>query len=272
MPIEPAQANLTESLIEWLSSEGYVLEYKTLHALRAAGMNATMGFHINSRDGVPREIDVTSLAVAAKNQDAQCLYVIRLICECKYTAEKPWVILQSGLASGLPQDWQSLPHSKGIDEVGTILSRNPRFAEGLWHFAPRQHVGHTITQAFRKDNRDHAFSSLQKVANAAWDWVLLDGHNGTSVNLICIPAIVLQGDLFEAWCPKGNDRFEVRQVPYGRLAWTGAQNGTMIDVVTQSGLDAWAKMVSKTVAGLFDVCGAKPLHAEEYQRALAAET
>jgi hypothetical protein len=270
MSNKPAPTNLTDTLIEWLSSEGYVLEYQTLHALRAAGMKATMGFHINSQEGVPREIDVTSLAVAAKNDNAQSNYVIRIICECKYTLDKPWVILQSGIASGLPQDWQSLPHSEGIDEVGAILAKNPRFVEGLWHFAPRQHLGHTITQAFRKDNRDYAFSSLQKVANAAWDWVHLDGLR-TSINLVCIPAIVLQGDLFEAWCLEGNDRFEVRQIPYGRLSWAGTQNGTMIDVVTQAGLDAWAKIVSKTVAGIFEACEAKQLRAEEIQHALEAE-
>jgi hypothetical protein len=45
----------------------------------------------------------------------------------------------------------------------------------------------------------------------------------------------------------------------------------MIDVVTQAGLDAWAKIVSKTVAGIFEACEAKQLRAEEIQHALEAE-
>jgi len=268
MPDEPAGENLKDSLVAWLSGEGYVLEYTTLHARRAAGMNATMGYHINSRDGVPREIDVTALSVAPKNERDQFPYVIRVICECKYTLNKPWVILQSGLSSGLPQDWQSLPHSERIDGIGAILASNPRFTEGLWHFASRRHVGHTITQAFRKDNRDHAFSSLQKIANAAWDWVLSAGPGGSFANLICIPAIVLQGDLYEAWCPEGSGRFQVNQIPFGRLSWSGAQNGTMIDVVTQAGLEDWAKMVRKTIDGIFKACKVEQMEAEDFRRSL----
>jgi hypothetical protein len=170
---------LEASVADWLEKTGYRLEYQTHSAFVRAGLVPTMAFHVKSAEGKIREIDVAVAEMHGR-------LLLKVLCECKYSTGKPWVLLSSDLPPFILADWMALPKSREladfpIDEISVHKNR----LEKSWHFNGPSHFAHSIILAHvgsdkdekRKDekrdddNRDFAFKSLQKIANTAWDYV-----------------------------------------------------------------------------------------------------
>jgi hypothetical protein len=164
-PEPEPEGSLESEVAKWLEETGYRLEFKTLGAFRRAGLNATMGFHVRSAEGKPREIDVSALKSRGR-------LFIRLLCECKYSIGKPWVLPCYGMAPEFFADWSILPKSRELHDIpfNSIDDWRPKL-EKCWHFSAPASLAHTIVQAHTKpddrSNRDLAFEALQKIANAA---------------------------------------------------------------------------------------------------------
>ena len=259
-------SELSDKISDWLSTEGLVLEYNTMHGLQNIGLNAQLGTHIVSKEGKSREIDVSAIVGSSDSIMKQSPVSILVCCECKYSVDRPWVMMKSGQKLSTAEAWDCLPHSTATHELGEMLPKLPQRVESLWHFQPEAEYGHTILQAFlgnkkdgREKSRDYAFEALQKVANASWDWVLEseretpDDEVPPYFSLVAIPVLIIEGRLFEAWCPDGGTAFEVNEVPFGRLCWLGLGSGTLIDVVTSQGLPEWSARLKETIDSLIEI-------------------
>ncbi|MFO0797900.1 MAG: hypothetical protein U0804_10500 [Gemmataceae bacterium] len=238
------KATLEAKVSEWLSTEGYRLEYLTSKAFRDAGLRTTMSYHVESEEGKRRELDVTAMS---KNSSEERPVVARVVCECKYSKEHPWVLLTQGLKAHFWADWVSVPKSTPLRETTSLTKQAKATLEGCWHFDARHVFAHGLVQAMKKDNRDIAFDSLQKIANAAWDCAEAPERRGFPAHIFVIPCIVVEAPLFLSWYNHDAGRFEVKPTKIGRLSWSGCREGTLVDVVHIDGLAEYAVEVKRTL-------------------------
>jgi hypothetical protein len=244
---------LSTKVADWLAKEGYVLEYRTHQAFGKAGLKATMGHYLDGPAGNQREIDVTALVQAS---DPNVSTIIRILCECKYSSEKPWVLLDSGLRANVFSDWHSLPQSANLRAKAAYIEGFARWLVESWHFSLDRTFAHSLVQVFRSGNHDVAYDALKKIANAAWDWADHPARSDANVCLIAIPALVVDAPLFSARYAADEGRFIVDEVSMGRLSWSGCRGGTVVDVVSARALDEYAEAVKKTCSQLIKVAPA----------------
>lgn len=242
---------LRDKVTEWLGGEGYRLEYIVHKAFRDIGLNATMSHHVETEEGKCREVDVAAFQQCGSQP--QRPRIVHVLCECKYSQEKPWLLMSSGLQSCLWADWASLPQSPRLRELSHHIVDYEDKLRNSWHFANGQPMAHSLLQAFRKDNRDMAFDALQKIANAAWDHVETPDRRGASAALVTIPCLVVEAPLFWAWFDYDRNGFTLEEVKFGRLSWSGARGGTMIDVVHLDAVLDYATAIKNTFAVILDV-------------------
>ncbi len=246
-----AEDKLTNKVEDWLGCEGYRLEYITHKALNDVGLTTVMSNYVESADGSLREVDIT--ASLMPDPEMTKLTSVRLMCECKYSVDKPWILLQSGIPANLACDWLSLPKSPLLHEISEDIEKYARLLFGSWHFDCGQYFAHNLVQAFRKNNRDIAFDSLRKIANAAWDYVETPHRRGAKAYLIAIPSIIVEAPLYWACFDHEKHQFVAKEVPYGRLSWGGCRNGTIVDIVHVRAINEYANTIRKTFNILIDV-------------------
>lgn len=140
-----------------------------------------------------------------------------------------------------------------MHEISGDIEKYARSLSGSWHFASEQYFAHNLVQAFRKNNRDIAFDSLKKIANAAWDYVETPHRRGANAYLIAIPSIIVEAPLYWAYFDHEKCQFVVKEVPYGRLSWGGCRNGTLVDIVHARALNEYANTIRKTFNILINV-------------------
>src|SRR2546430_17242027 len=104
------KGSIEDEVRKWLAKEGYRLEYLAHRAFSKVGLRAVLGGYVEGAEGKTREIDVT---VFSEVPDENLVHA-RALCECKYSAESPWVLLATGLAADLWADWVSTPQSKPL--------------------------------------------------------------------------------------------------------------------------------------------------------------
>lgn len=244
---------LSTKVADWLANEGYVLEYRTHQALQRAGLAATMGHYIEDPAGSQREIDVAALV---EDADASSAVHVRVLCECKYSSDKPWVLLDSGLRANIVVDWHSLPQSANLRAKASHVEELARWLVESWHFSLDRTFAHSLVQVFRKGNRDVAYDSLKKISNAAWDWAERPARSGATGCFIAIPTLVVDAPLFSAQYAADEASFIVNEVSMGRLSWSGCRGGTVVDVVAARALDEYAGAVKETCERLLMVAPA----------------
>ncbi len=235
---------------EWLASEGYRLEYLTHAAFKKVGIHATMSYYVETPDGKPREIDVAAF-LESSNQTSKI--ILRVLCECKYSMDKPWVLMLSDLSSHLFADWISIPQSKPLQDLSSTVSAYEKELEGCWHFAKGQRFAHNILQAFREKKRDTAYDSLQKISNASWDCAETPERRGSRAYVLAIPCLVVEAPLFVSWYDTVESKFQVKKVLYGRLSWDGCRGGTVVDVIHISAVIEYAKAIKTTFSKMISV-------------------
>ncbi len=241
--MDQTNSTLEERIVGWLAKQGYRLEYLTNKALKDAGLHSVLGGYVESSDSKAREIDVTAF-LGIRDHDI----VAKLLCECKYSVSHPWVLLASGLSSHLWADWTSTPQSRNLFPLaGSIIEQYAEKLQGCWHFSKGHYFAHSLVQALKPDNRDPAFDSLQKIANAAWDYVETPERRGANPYLIAFPCIVVEAPLFFAWFNYDADCFAVQRVPYGRISWSGCRSGTVVDVVHVNSIADYAGAIKNTL-------------------------
>ena len=241
---------LTSKIEDWLSKQGCLLECRTHDAFERVGFGTQVSTYINNSDGVPREIDV--LAQTGYHCGTHSYVSVNFVCECKYSANFPWVVMDSKPAFKLFRYFDMLPRSVHLREL-----KLP-WQVGCYHFSENSCFGHTVLQAFRpNDKPDLAYQSLHKIANAAWD-LARDPKQGDSSLFpanhaaYVFPCIVVDAPLFVATLDADQQRFTVREVNRYRLAWAGAAGGTLVDILRADDLEAYAIDCRKTTEQMGD--------------------
>lgn len=248
--MENKPESLSERLSSWLAKQGYALEFASHHAFKKAGFNPLLGTYISNPEGVLREIDIS--LTEELREDGRIPIEIRLCCECKYSKDRPWLLIDSNEKGDMQQSWHNLPHSPSLEGA---VSHGHVFTS-QWglnqteHFRDQQRWSHSLIQGLGKeggDNRDDAFNALRKIADAAWDWAEEWSrlHNFRTLTVV-VPCIIVDGELFRANFNPSESRFDVEPIESGRLLWSGCRGGTLVDVVQATALDKYAKSLRQS--------------------------
>jgi hypothetical protein len=238
---------LPAKVLSWMNSEGYPLEFKTARAFRDAGFWVRQGDYTTPVDGgPPREMDV--VANLDGSRDGASLLRISHVIECKWSADKPWILFKAG--SGISTA-ACVSQSIG-SELGEAILWKEAGATAMTSLsmfetpAPASFGGR---QAF-SGTRDLVFDALRSVTFAAsteahgYDRGPRRGEppGFPRAGVVVFPVVVIQGRLFEALEDRSGE-MTVHEVEASRVHWRGVPNVSphaTIDVVTSDAVQAFA--------------------------------
>ncbi len=201
------EAPLPEKLRGWLAREGYPFELQMGRVLREAGWQVFHGRHYADQEtGKLREMDLhAAWGPYVGDQDDLGMVGLGLVCECKVSEDKPWVVFTSG-------------ESDSVDRLAGHLAPGQLPARALAHaavtnrgrlraFNPAARIGHGITKAFtdsKAGDPTGPFSAVMAAVAAATalsrdfcSMILKHGQRDESWIEIYVPVVILKGLLFE---------------------------------------------------------------------------
>lgn len=226
---------LEKKLLAWLTGEGYPLEFFTAHSFRQSGLRVIQSDFVTDSSGKVREIDVA--ASLDFNVNDSILRIIHVV-ECKWSKDKPWLLFKDETtvrSSALVT--QMIANSAG-SAVAWLQAGNG----SLKNLSIFTGDGFTFSgrQAFSKD-ADRFYQSAQSVISNCVSMATsynqpLQSSRVFPITAICIPVIVLDGDLFEVLYDEEGEELKLEAKVHCRLRWKGNSEyrfNSVIDVVTK---------------------------------------
>lgn len=233
-----------------MNSQGFRLEYRAFAALwRRFPGHCRLDDYFVSADGAPCEIDVTAQLSHWQIQRGYG-FLLRVLCECKYSKSKPWVLLYGNSdPSWLISDWLHVPRTAALRDMPKLSEEQAKELQKAFHFSEGIWLAHSIVQAHtdgEQDRRGRAFDSLRKIAHAAWEFLDTAAAGATKLYGMAFPCLVLDGPLYAASFDPTTEKVQAREISYGRLCWTGCQNGTTVDVVRADAVEEYAEKLNES--------------------------
>lgn len=229
---------------DWLSGEGYPLEFSTATIFHKHGFRTHQGYYVkDNQSGSLREIDV--IAQATRSLDSAFVRV-EYVVECKWAGDKPWVVFTSETHTIAPT--ACIAQTIGSEAGQALLwcLAHDKTLQSLDAFHTPKQAGFNGRQAFSKGN-DVFYNALQSVASAAIslkrDLDRGEKHPERAVRfaVIILPLIVVEGMLFEASFDSESGQIVLAERDRIRVHWRGAESSifpfTTVDLVTANSLD-----------------------------------
>jgi hypothetical protein len=200
-PDEPTRIDVEK----WLASSGYPLEMRAAKTLRDAGYSeVAISQHFRDPDEPTklREIDVVGSFVFPLSANSR--FVVRLVCECKYSKGSPWInftsprnfqfgqFLSLTLANDAGQRYLAKAFSKPKEEgAQTVVPLEMGYH--VVRFARDEHAGKKSRPAEPHEAIDGAIRASQARASTVESRADL-----THACEIVIPVVVVDGTLYAA--------------------------------------------------------------------------
>jgi len=263
MTDQPRPRTAEEKVRTWLRRQGYPLEYEAARVLRGAGFETIQGWSYRDEDEAgmvrAREIDVLATLTGREPlypQDEGVSSRFSAAVECKHMTA-PWLVLTTAHAPA----WKPV-----VSDWMDVLVRQAKLS-AVAAFPLPSEVGFSVKTA---GDKDVAHTSLMQATNAA-SAACVQRPPGSPPQW-ALPLVVVRGDLFTLGYDR-RGRESLMEAPWCRLVWHGADAisfPTVVDVVTQPYLRAYARQLKKTAADVLraiDAQRASELDAEGRRRA-----
>jgi hypothetical protein len=230
--------SLENKILDWLSKEGYPLEFKVANIFRANGFYTFQGQYVKDfKTETPREIDI--LAQVSSDVDDSFLRICYVV-ECKWTENKPWVIFTDQNSQIAPAACiaQSIA-TKSAESILWILAAD-KDVQKLSIFRTPNRPGFNGRQAFGSQN-DLVFNTLQSIMSSCYSKKREYESNqknledSPSFGVLMIPIIVIEGRLFETFYNNQTKKIDIVEKDQIRLHWRGSEAWHLhstIDIVT----------------------------------------
>ncbi len=249
---------LQQRVEEWLSGEGYPLEFLCASIFTKHGLWVHQGLHVRDEKAQAlREIDVT--ASKQRSVGEQLLRITHVV-ECMSSQDEPWVVLTSrnGSISASACVAQTV-----ASELGHALLRSVAGDANLHAtdaFLTPSRPGFGGRQAFTKE-RDFFFSTLQSVVSGAfsvatkYDPKSLDSPTLPTCAEVVFPVVVVDAALFEAHFDTQTHKMVVEPSKRVRVHWKGCDRWphyASVDIVTIDGLDEFVRQRAQEMSLILD--------------------
>jgi hypothetical protein len=270
-PSNPKTTNspLGERVRAWLSTEGFPFEMEVASTFLASAYSVSQGIYYTEEvTQKPREIDLTATTTEYLS-DLKIAISVTCTAECKYSRDKPWVLLTAPRSAKCPiVGWGS--KRAGTNESGQTLLTN--VSEGDFTAQPflvgPASTGYSSVTAFRGNSPvDEAFAAPLGAAKAAR---ALAQTNQKSFSLakvvgqiecgIWVPLVVLNGLLFTATLASSKN-LVVKEIRWGRLLLKNPDAGgseTAVDIVTVAGMADYVKHVRTGLSAMVSKVRERP--------------
>lgn len=246
MSQEKTHKPLRKRVAEWLSGEGYPLEFRVAEKFREARFQVRQGQYVRDPEThLPREIDVLASRTRSRNRHLARVYNV---VECKYSRHKPWVVF-TGPSRISPAACIAQTIATDAGHAALWALAGDEGLQNLDVFSSPERPGFGGREAFSK-NVDVFYNSMQSVVSLSY--LLTQSYDkpprypseALKRAVVAFPVIVLDGTLFEAWFNRDSDELEVRERDRIRLHWRGAERWKMhatVDVVTVHSLSSFTE-------------------------------
>jgi len=236
---------------DWLRQEGYPLEMRTARVFRQRRWFLHHARRYKDQTlGREREIDLLAF-YDDKEKDPLSRIHGHLVVECKWTADKPWILFTSEQQALTPiGHFHSTPMTdtaaRAVEQLESQdVSTFPLF-DGL-------EEGYAIVQAFSNgEAEDEAFAAAGAVIRAA-DFFARDMSASTTHPIVYVPIIVLDGELFRCSLTESGD-VSVTPSDFGCLVQHAAENPkigtTCVHVIRESVLGMFIDRTETTFNSL----------------------
>jgi hypothetical protein len=257
---------LEQRVVDWLTTQGYPLEFSAAAAFQEAGFSVTHAdYYVDPTDSGPREIDLVA-EFGEADIDRLVMFRLNVAIECKSSASKPWVLLTSGRP--LTRPWElargRITNSAGEAWIELLMLSDGEADNGLLAFAGPVAFGLVKARLDRDAGNnpgrgDPAFQALHACVNAA-TWLVRDledqsiGHETNILDIhVALPLVVVSDPLLR--CHMGADHaLCVERVVEGDLLWrhpASGHRGTPVKVIAESHLAAYAAGLKMAVVQAF---------------------
>jgi hypothetical protein len=239
-------SDLKAKVAEWLSKQGFPLEFKSADVLAKIGFQIDQGLYLSDPvEGVLREIDV----IASSTYQAEGRgYRLSLAVECKWSLDRPWIVFTSRRAR--PSIAASIAYhlaSPFAEAILWFLAGDYQVTEAHRNVMPPR-VGFGGRQAFvERNDRELFYPTIQSVVAAATALTRQDVQPGSRTDVVrdfhvVIPTIVLEGSLFEAYLE--GDELKVEPLTEATVAWRGfglRREPAFVNIVTIGALESYGQ-------------------------------
>lgn len=242
MPLEQIQ-DMSEAVEQWLSSEGYPLEYYVAGRFAFSRFHVLQGEHVRIRDEEkPREVDV--VADMATESGGMFIRASNVV-ECKWSADKPWVIFTSGRGRMMNSAVVAQTMGSAVGDTLLWMLCGDKSIQRLALFQSPKAPGFGGRQAFANKN-DLFYATMASVTSACVG-MNEDADRGQKFGNkklpryahVSFPLVVIEGHLFEASYNAEGGRIETKEVETVRCHWRGSPSWPLhatVDFVTREAL------------------------------------
>ncbi|MCG3127685.1 MAG: hypothetical protein CHACPFDD_02552 [Phycisphaerae bacterium] len=253
---DPAETKL--KVEKWLKKRGHRLAYQAYDAFHRARLLANLATYVDLADGQRRKLDVCA-SYQPRGAGGSAVNLIRLACECRYSKDAPWVLLYGACPAMMAADWIYTPKSESLRMLAGRIGDFAARLEASIHFAPNSNFAYNIVRADLDDKearppRDNAYETLRALTEAAWALAEGGAMRGGRQRLhaVVIPCLVVNTLMAAQYNPAAGE-LEVSEVNFGRIAWQGLRQPTLVDVVAGSYLERYAQRVVESFSIISNV-------------------
>jgi len=231
---------LLDDVREWLTTQGYKLEYEAARRLRAAGLDTRQGrTYRDESTGKTRDVDVLAELLHPALRPPQDHVHVFGVVECKW-ATGPWIVRKAAvLDSEERQAWPIATGRLGGDIAGKFFPL----------FQGPSPMGFAIDQKRTRGAANEAHDTFLQVVSAARGLV-----NDEKRQAVFHPIVLVGGPLLSLWY-EGDGEPRLSRSEWERVVWSGAPDlphPVAVDVVTRSALVDYARVLVGQLTELQD--------------------
>jgi hypothetical protein len=257
--------DLKPKIREWLMKNGYPMEMQVADVFHKAGYLVEQSQYYQNKENVPCEIDV----IASRTAYTDAISEIHVVVECKSNpkVELPWVVFScpADNHSELTELYYLLLTDVARVAFANALSKGTiKDLPLLMKFGERVGYGVQCAQIYEgRSNEDLAYRGVVKLVNSAVFKLQPVFH--PDVATIVVPVLTVRTPLFECWLEPDGVKLEQRD--HLMLTWHRPSDvepivgQTVIHVVHQDGLEAFAKKATQLFETLAITCKAEVIAA-----------
>jgi hypothetical protein len=247
LPAAEKSTNLLRRVRSWLNSEGYPTEFRTASIFQKHGFHVSQGTYVpGDAEGLKREIDVlASITERASSGFLRISYIV----ECKWSADKPWVVFASPTTRMAPSACIAQTISSELGEAIVWAIAGNKTLHSLQTFLTPEKGGFGGRQAFSKGN-DAFYSAVQAAVGNSTSYVTeydrRHREKGTipEAGVVAFPIVLVDGDIFLAYFDADLGEVKIEMTDHVRCHWRGSPSWGLlatVDVVSMHHLEVFVR-------------------------------